>query len=138
MQLLAGAVSLVHIEDVCRAHLFLAEKKTAAGRYICCSVNTSVPELAKWADKLYVFQRTPSSVDVRDNRDTDPIEWKTKIATKPGWQRERNNNFNLHVNNANPKPPVDLVDDGWTHAPTYVIRSCTGREDADSHADTVL
>lgn len=53
MQVLAGAVSLVHIEDVCRAHVFLAEKKTAAGRYICCSVNTSVPELAKFLAGRY-------------------------------------------------------------------------------------
>lgn len=48
-----------------------------------------VPQLAKHAKELYVFQRTPSSVDVRNNRNTDPSTWK-EIASKPGWQKERN------------------------------------------------
>src|SRR5438270_12327547 len=30
-----------------------------------------IPHLARAAERLYVFQRTPSSVDVRDNRPTD-------------------------------------------------------------------
>ncbi|KAF2215974.1 hypothetical protein CERZMDRAFT_34840 [Cercospora zeae-maydis SCOH1-5] len=78
-----------------------------------------VPQLAKWSKKLYVFQRTPSAVDVRNNRETDPIEWKTKIATTPGWQLDRNLNFCSFVSNASPKPQVDLVDDGWTSAPAF-------------------
>jgi hypothetical protein len=40
---------------------------------------------------LYVFQRTPSSVDVRDNRPIDP-DWFTSIAT-PGWQQRWLENF---------------------------------------------
>lgn len=48
-----------------------------------------IPQLAKYAKELYVFQRTPSSVDVRNNRETDPSTWH-EIASKPGWQRERN------------------------------------------------
>src|SRR5262245_1445308 len=43
-----------------------------------------VPHLASSCRDLYVFQRTPSSVDVRDNRPTDP-EWFATIAS-PGWQ----------------------------------------------------
>ncbi|CAK1357167.1 Ketocytochalasin monooxygenase [Cercospora beticola] len=78
-----------------------------------------VPQLAKWSKKLYVFQRTPSAVDVRNNRETDPVEWKTKIANTPGWQRDRNLNYCSFVGNTNPKPEVDLVDDGWTHAPSF-------------------
>ena len=31
-----------------------------------------VPHLGEWAKELYVFQRTPSSVDVRNNAETDP------------------------------------------------------------------
>src|SRR3954465_8476498 len=31
-----------------------------------------VPHLGEWAKELYVFQRTPSSVDVRNNAPTDP------------------------------------------------------------------
>src|SRR5258708_11987222 len=33
-----------------------------------------VPHLAKYAKNLYVFQRTPSSIDQRGNRPTD-LEW---------------------------------------------------------------
>jgi len=46
----------------------------------------AVPELAKQAKELYVFQRTPSSIDVRDDWPTDP-NWARKL--KPGWQSKR-------------------------------------------------
>ncbi|MEC7991683.1 MAG: NAD(P)/FAD-dependent oxidoreductase, partial [Pseudomonadota bacterium] len=49
-----------------------------------------VPHLARGADELYVFQRTPSSVDVRANRPTDP-EWAASL--QPGWQQARMDNF---------------------------------------------
>ncbi len=48
----------------------------------------AVPELAKIVKELHVFQRTPSSIDVRDQRETtqDEIEaWKKE----PGWSRAR-------------------------------------------------
>ena len=68
-----------------------------------------VPHLAASAEHLYVCQRTPSSIDVRDNRPTDPA-WAAEL--KPGWQRERMNNFNALVTGQ--PQEVDLVDDGWT------------------------
>ncbi|XP_058072920.1 anthocyanidin reductase ((2S)-flavan-3-ol-forming)-like isoform X2 [Magnolia sinica] len=52
-QLISGSISLVHVEDVCRAHIFVAENESAAGRYICCAVNTCVRELAKFLSKRY-------------------------------------------------------------------------------------
>ena len=68
-----------------------------------------VPFVGAHAKQLYVFQRTPSSVDVRGNKPTDP-EWAKTL--KPGWQRERRENFNNLVIGV----PVeeDLVADGWT------------------------
>ena len=68
-----------------------------------------VPHLAAGAEHLYICQRTPSSIDVRDNRPTDP-EWAAEL--KPGWQRERMDNFNALVTGQ--PQEVDLVDDGWT------------------------
>jgi cation diffusion facilitator CzcD-associated flavoprotein CzcO len=68
-----------------------------------------VPHLARYAQHLYVFQRTPSSVDVRGNLPTDP-EW-VKTLT-PGWQKHRMNNFNVLVTGG--MEEVDLVHDGWT------------------------
>ena len=46
----------------------------------------AVPELARQAKELYVFQRTPSSIDIRDDWPTDP-NWARKL--KPGWQAKR-------------------------------------------------
>jgi cation diffusion facilitator CzcD-associated flavoprotein CzcO len=46
----------------------------------------AVPELGKNAKQLYVFQRTPSSIDVRDDWPTDP-NWARKL--QPGWQAKR-------------------------------------------------
>src|SRR5262249_10332060 len=50
-----------------------------------------VPHLAETAKHLYVFQRTPSSCDARNNVPTD-LEWARTL--KPGWQKERMVNFN--------------------------------------------
>ena len=45
-----------------------------------------VPELAKVAKQVFVFQRTPSSIDVRDDWPTDP-NWARRL--EPGWQQKR-------------------------------------------------
>src|SRR5271154_294722 len=69
----------------------------------------SVSHLGQHAKQLFVFQRTPSSVDERGNRPTDP-EW-VKTLT-PGWQRRRMDNFNILVSGGH--QDEDLVGDGWT------------------------
>jgi cyclohexanone monooxygenase len=68
-----------------------------------------VPHLADAAKQLYVFQRTPSSIDVRANRPTDP-DWAASL--KPGWQQHRMDNFNALVSGGFAEE--DLVNDGWT------------------------
>lgn len=68
-----------------------------------------VPHLARGADQLFVFQRTPSSVDVRANRPTDP-EWAASL--EPGWQQARMDNFMTLVSGG--FADEDLVNDGWT------------------------
>ena len=68
-----------------------------------------VPHLAAGAKQLYVFQRTPSSIDVRANKPTDP-EWAASL--KPGWQQHRMDNFNALVSGGFAEE--DLVNDGWT------------------------
>jgi cation diffusion facilitator CzcD-associated flavoprotein CzcO len=76
-----------------------------------------VPFLAKYARHLYVFQRTPSSIDERGNRPTDP-EWVKTL--KPGWQKHRMENFNVLVTGGFQE--ADLVNDGWTD----IIRNLGG------------
>ena len=68
-----------------------------------------VPHVAKHARHLYVFQRTPSSVDIRGNSPTDR-EWAKTLAS--GWQKHRMDNFNMLVSGG--VAEVDLVNDGWT------------------------
>ena len=52
----------------------------------------AVPELAKYARHLYVVQRTPSSVDIRGQKETDEAWWK-EMTSKKGWWQERNRNY---------------------------------------------
>jgi cation diffusion facilitator CzcD-associated flavoprotein CzcO len=69
-----------------------------------------MPYLARTCKELYVFQRTPSSVDVRANAPIDP-KWFAGIAS-PGWQQRWLENFT--ANQAGGTADVDLVQDGWT------------------------
>ncbi|AOS64485.1 flavin-containing monooxygenase [Actinoalloteichus hymeniacidonis] len=68
-----------------------------------------VPHLGRDAEQLYVFQRTPSTVDVRDNGRTDPA-WVESLT--PGWQRRRMENFLNIVHGG--QVEEDLVGDAWT------------------------
>jgi cyclohexanone monooxygenase len=68
-----------------------------------------VPHLAEGAKQLFVFQRTPSSIDIRANRPTDP-DWAASLT--PGWQQRRMDNFNILVSGG--FQDEDLVNDGWT------------------------
>jgi cyclohexanone monooxygenase len=47
-----------------------------------------IPEIAKVVKELYVFQRTPSTIDVRDQRATKPEEVEEWSRT-PGWAKAR-------------------------------------------------
>jgi cyclohexanone monooxygenase len=68
-----------------------------------------VPYVGRHAQHLYVFQRTPSSVDLRGNKPTD-YSWAEGL--QPGWQRARRKNFADIVEG---RPfQEDLVNDGWT------------------------
>jgi cyclohexanone monooxygenase len=70
-----------------------------------------IPHLGRDAKHLYVFQRTPSAVDIRGNRPTDP-EWARSL--EPGWQDVRQHNFSDAVWDGLAPGVEDLVCDGWT------------------------
>ena len=76
-----------------------------------------IPHLGEWAKELYVFQRTPSSIDERNNQATDP-EWAESL--QPGWQQARMDNFNALVSGGD--QDEDFVHDGWTE----IMRNLTG------------
>ena len=85
----------------------------------------AVPPLARDAEHLYVFQRTPSGVDVRNNSATDPAWW---ASLKPGWQRERMANFSAQFTAA--LPADDIVGDGWTVLATTMREKFANNPDA--------
>ncbi|GAA2212067.1 NAD(P)/FAD-dependent oxidoreductase [Nonomuraea monospora] len=85
-----------------------------------------IPHLARDSQHLYVFQRTPSTVDVRDNRPTDPA-WAASL--KPGWQRERMDNFLTVVTGGHAER--DLIDDGWTSTARLQRNLLAGTVDTD-------
>lgn len=68
-----------------------------------------VPRLAPAVGELFVFQRTPSTVDVRANAPTDP-GWAASLV--PGWQHQRMENFQILT--AGGQADEDLVADAWT------------------------
>ena len=70
-----------------------------------------VPYLGEYAKHVYVIQRTPSSVDARDNRDTDP-EWANLL--KPGWHQEMLINFQRGLWTGLERDEPDLICDIWT------------------------
>ncbi len=76
-----------------------------------------IPHLGAGAQHLYVFQRTPSSIDVRANRETEP-DFAQQL--EPGWQQRRMENFNILVSGGD--QDEDLVADGWTE----IFRNLTG------------
>ena len=86
----------------------------------------AVPHVGASAKELYVFQRTPSSVDVRANRPTD-AEWASSLA--PGWQRHRMENFSTVL--VGGQVEEDLVSDGWTEIITKLLRGRVGGNATD-------
>ena len=68
-----------------------------------------IPHLARSCGELFVFQRTPSSIDVRNNSATDP-DWFATL--EPGWQQQWLENFTTLQTGG--FTDEDLVMDGWT------------------------
>jgi cation diffusion facilitator CzcD-associated flavoprotein CzcO len=68
-----------------------------------------IPPLARDSGELFVFQRTPSSIDIRNNHPIDPDEF---AELEPGWQQKWLMNFcTLQMAGF---AEEDLVKDGWT------------------------
>lgn len=84
-----------------------------------------IPNVAKWAQQLIVFQRTPSTASVRNNNPTDPM-WARRL--EPGWQARRLANFTQAVSGM--EPAEDMVHDEWTRIYPILMapqRSTDGR-----------
>lgn len=67
LQWLMGSVVLVHIEDLCSAHIFLMEHPFAKGRYICSSEALSLREIEDFCHKRYPQLSRPDKFHHDDN-----------------------------------------------------------------------
>lgn len=75
-----------------------------------------IPYLGESAGQLFVFSRTPSSVDTRGNKPTDPDWWK---SLEPGWQKRRRENFSILTLGG--VLDEDLVGDQWTSTVQFIL-----------------
>jgi cyclohexanone monooxygenase len=91
-----------------------------------------VSHLGEHAKQLYVFQRTPSSVDERNNKPTDP-EWVKTL--KPGWQAERNYNFTALLTGI--AVEEDLVNDQWTSLFKHMGRLLADKEHSELSSEEI-
>merc|ERR1719159_631126 len=92
----------------------LADKKVAIIGTGATAIQ-SIPHLGEHSKQFYVFQRTPSTVDVRNQHEIDD-KFIKKFMSKPGWQAERIRNFVelTEGTSKGTKVKVDLIQDGWT------------------------
>jgi cyclohexanone monooxygenase len=74
-----------------------------------CSGVQCIPAVGASAKQLYVVQRTPAVVGIRDNKPTDA---NFARDLNPGWHRERMANFESVLSGR--VRDVDLVADEWT------------------------
>lgn len=77
-----------------------------------------VPQLARFAKEVYVFQRTPSHVFALGQTETNTEDWHRSIATKPGWHRFRRET-NAEAVTGNLKLENCTVEKGWTQLDSF-------------------
>ncbi|CAL5437641.1 unnamed protein product [Camellia sinensis] len=53
LQELLGSVPLLHIDDVCEAHIFCMEKRSLRGRFLCSAVDPTIQEIANYYQENY-------------------------------------------------------------------------------------
>ena len=53
LQELLGTIPLIHVDDVCEAHIFCIEKPTMKGRFLCSAVNATIIEIADFYRENY-------------------------------------------------------------------------------------
>jgi cyclohexanone monooxygenase len=85
-----------------------------------------IPHLARACRELYVFQRTPSSIDVRNNQPTDP-GWFAQL--EPGWQQRWLENFTILQTGGFAE--ADLTMDGWTDITQRIMRKLFEQDPPD-------
>ncbi|KAE8715528.1 Dihydroflavonol-4-reductase [Hibiscus syriacus] len=75
----------IHLDDLCRAHIFLLENPKAEGRYICASHHATIVDLAKMLREKYPEYNVPTEFKDVDG-DLKSIEFSSKKLMELGFQ----------------------------------------------------
>lgn len=68
LQEMLGIIPLIHIDDVCEAHIFCMEKPWMKGRYLCAAVNATINEIAEFYRESHPeFKITEEYAFIQDN-----------------------------------------------------------------------
>ncbi|KAI3884755.1 hypothetical protein MKW92_042644 [Papaver armeniacum] len=78
-------IQLVHLDDLCNAHIFLWENPKAEGRYICSSEDTTIYQLANMLRNRYPDYYIPTKFDGIDES-IEPVRFSSKKLTDLGFQ----------------------------------------------------
>ncbi|RWR93624.1 dihydroflavonol 4-reductase [Cinnamomum micranthum f. kanehirae] len=78
-------IQLVHLDDLCLAHIFLLEHPEAHGRYICSSDDVTIIELTKMLKERYPEYNIPTKFEGVDD-DIKPIHFSSKKLTALGFK----------------------------------------------------
>ncbi len=92
-----------------------------------------IPQLAQHSGELFVFQRTPSSIDIRNDHPIDP-QWFATL--EPGWQQEWLENFTILQTGG--WADRDLVKDGWTDITQRIFKKFTEMDVGERTIETWL
>uniref|UniRef100_A0A1D1YFB8 Anthocyanidin reductase n=1 Tax=Anthurium amnicola TaxID=1678845 RepID=A0A1D1YFB8_9ARAE len=84
MQKVSGSISFVHIEDVCRAQIYLAETESASGRYILSKINSGLWDLAGFLSKRYPHYKV--TADLGDVPAENKLSFSSEKLVKEGFQ----------------------------------------------------
>ncbi|KAI3877811.1 hypothetical protein MKW92_013426 [Papaver armeniacum] len=82
---LLKTVQLVHLDDLCNAHIFLWENPEAEGRYICSSEDTTIYQLADMLRNRYPEYCIPTKFDGIEES-IEPVRFSSKKLTNLGFQ----------------------------------------------------
>ncbi|KAG5563417.1 hypothetical protein RHGRI_005989 [Rhododendron griersonianum] len=77
LQELLGSIPLVHIDDVCEAHIFCLEKESVGGRFMCAAAEATLQEIASYYQENYpqfkISQEFKEGPDKRSSCDNTKI-----------------------------------------------------------------
>ncbi|KAG8391661.1 hypothetical protein BUALT_Bualt01G0210500 [Buddleja alternifolia] len=83
------SISLVHIDDVARAHIHLFEYPEAKGRYLCVALKVTIEELCELISARYPEYQLPTPDSLKDLvAPTKQVEFSNKKLKETGFKYE--------------------------------------------------